>query len=94
MNKNKVWEKFFECECHGEGIMVSAEWYEDLPNHPTIDLAYWNEGYRGNKLSFWLRIRFAWRILRTGRPWHDMIQINKETAKELGEHLLSLGDKK
>ncbi len=89
MNNTKIWEKFFECDCHTEGIMVSGEYHDDLPSHPIIDLAYWNEGYDGRKLDLQRRIRFAWKVLRTGKPWHDMITINKGTAKEIGEFLLS-----
>jgi len=95
----RYWERFFECECAGEGILVSAEYYEELNDsdgleYPEITLAYWGEGFNGRKLSLGQKLRLIWQIIKTGKPWNDMVCLTPEMAKELGEHLVQFSKKK
>lgn len=91
-NEHKAWHKFIECSCHTEGIMVSGEYLQDGDPEPFVDMAYWAEGYDGRKLGFWQRLRFAFHILRTGKPWNDMICLDKKSAEELVWHLVRVFD--
>lgn len=85
------WNKFYECDCHTEGIMMS---YED-DEFATIDLAFFNQSLKLTKqLTFKERIRWCWYILRKGIPWNDMVTLSKKTAKELGRDLLKFSNRK
>jgi len=94
----KVWDKFFECSCHSEGILVGAEWYKELDDselyHPEITVAYWEEGfYTGKKLGLKQKLRYMWHVLVTGKPWNDMVVLDTATARKLGEHLIAFSKK-
>lgn len=80
------WQKFFQCDCGTEGVMLSKEWEDE--DIPLIYMAYWSEGRVKEKLSFFQRLRWSWKILMSGQVWHDMVVLNKKTAQELGIALL------
>lgn len=94
----KYWEKFYQCDCSGEGILVSYEYEDDGLEY--IDLAYWSEGVSCNHtMTFKQRMRWCWQIMIKGKVWNDMVMLNKETAGEIGKTLLTWsmtkkGDKK
>jgi hypothetical protein len=63
---------------------------------PLIDLAFFSNGmnYAKYHLSLWDRIKWSFRILKTGIPYLDMITIDQESANELGQDLLEFSKKK
>lgn len=84
----KVWKKFYQCDCGTEGIATSHEYEED--GLPIMDLAFFNVGFNASKkLSIKDKLRWIWHILIKGEVWTDMVILNKETAKELGEDLIT-----
>jgi len=88
----KMWKKFYECDCAGEGIMIS---YETNDPYPVIDLAFFGYGFNSSKQLNWFhRLRWSWYILRKGLPWNDMVILTQDQAKELGTDLLYFANKK
>jgi hypothetical protein len=90
----KVWERWYECSCHTEGIMIGYDYEEN--GIPLVDLAFFSNGMNYNKyhLSLWDKIRWCLKILKTGVPYQDMITIDQENAGELGKDLLAFSKKK
>lgn len=89
---NNIWRKFYECDCHGEGIMMSYE--NDYDGIPSIDIAFFNHGLKDSReLSFKERIRWCWHILKNGLPFTDMVMINQKEARKLAKDLLKFANK-
>lgn len=87
--KNDIWYKFYECDCHAEGIMLSHEWEDD-------DIAYLAfftncPQYSDNRMRLKDKLRWCWRILSKGMPFTDMMVLNKETALTLAGDLIKFG---
>ena len=83
----KIWNKYYECSCHAQTIMAHFE-EEDK----TVDLAFF-ENYINGRLTLWQRLSFAWKILRTGIPWADMVILDRAEAEALGKDLISFTKK-
>lgn len=88
----EYFEKFYQCSCGSEGIMMSYE--QEKEGVPYVDLAYFQEGFASRKLSFFQKLRWCYHILKTGQPWHDMVLLNQNTAKRLGLDLVKFSEKK
>lgn len=86
-----IWRRFIECECHTEGIMVS---YDDTDPFPNIYLAMFSYGKFGNSLGFREKLRYCWKVLKTGRPFEDEVMLRQDTARELANALLEFANKK
>jgi hypothetical protein len=84
------WKKFYPCDCHGEGVMLSNADFDDGDMNPCIDLAYFRNmpQYCDSTMSFMARLRFAWQILIKGEPFTDMVILKQKTAGELGKDLI------
>lgn len=80
-------EKFImvKCECGSEVIEV-----QHWPEEQQFYFAFWQQGFM-RPLCWRERLRWCWRILRTGNPWGDSIiaseQKTKQIADFLNEHL-------
>ena len=87
MSKSK--REYFECSCLSEGIYVSIETDDELPD--CIDVGFFSYGIGSPKDISWKnRFRHIWRIVTHGQPWNDMITLDKKTAEALGKHLLKI----
>lgn len=65
--------------------------YEDDIVSKEVYLSMFSAGtYRDDRLSFKERIRHAWNIMRTGRPFHDGLILDEKKTKELGHYLLDI----
>jgi hypothetical protein len=86
------WQKFYPCDCQGEGVMLSYVDYDD--EIASIDLAYFanHPQYVDNRMTLYQRLRWCWQILTKGQPFTDMVILNQATAKQLGEDLLKFGN--
>jgi len=93
MQKENLWQKSYECSCHGEMIMMGYE-DDEKDGIPTIDLAFFNYGYSGSVLSFSNRLKWIWQILIKGTPYLDEVMLEQATAKRLGEDLIKFSQKK
>lgn len=75
-------EKFFSCDCHGEGILVGID-----DKEKEVDMAFFSHGEIKSKPSLWERIKYAWYHIRTGKKYQDQVVLNYRKAKELEEFL-------
>ena len=72
-------ERFYvRCACSCSALEVELD--SEIPSY---DISLWLHGYTGHRLRWYDRVRWCWRILRTGRPWTDQITISVEDAHEL-----------
>jgi len=85
--KEKLWTKFYECSCGTEGIMLS----QDDKVEQIRYLAFFAHGFKGRQLGFIQRLRYAFKILKTGLPFEDEVVLDKDTALDLGKDLLEWG---
>lgn len=79
-----VFSEHYDCDCHSEGVIMEYE--DDLP---LAYLGFFNMGFGGRVLAFKDRIRSAFQVLKTGKPYTDMVVLNQEAAKRLGSDLLA-----
>ena len=79
MNK----ELFLKCSCGTHGLQVNHE--DDFCEE--VEFSYWQR-YLDGRLGFKERLRWAWRILRTGNPWADHITLDQEDKEKLINFLM------
>ena len=93
MEDIKVWRKFYECDCGGEGVMLAeSEKEEEYP--AMVTLAFFSHGQFGKyPLPFKEKMRWCWHIIRTGTLFADEVIMRRHRARELGADLLEWSDK-
>jgi len=72
--------KFFLCECYSEGVIVESD-------DDTVDLSFWQTG-ACRRTSLGHKIRHILQVLRTGRPYTDMVVLTPAEAERLGKCLI------
>jgi len=82
MNEQK---KYYSCDCEMELIKIERD--DELGG---IDFSIYVYGTGDNKTSLKDKLRYCWRILKTGRPYGDQIILSFETAKQMAMDLLNL----
>ncbi len=88
-----LWSKFYECDCHDEGLMMSYDTNYD--GIASIDIAFFNMGIdNSRKLTLKKKLRWCWHILLIGIPFTDMVMLNQTEAKRLAKDLLKFANKK
>ena len=80
-NKNIV----VKCDCYGHSIELE---YDSDEND--IELSLWHYGNDGRELNWVERIKWCWRILRTGVPWTDMVILTPEKMDKIVKWYKSL----
>lgn len=84
-----------KCECGGEALEVTYWPNKDCEDE--ICFSYWKEGFY-RPMCWRERLRWCWRILRTGNPWSDSILMYPPQAKQVAdfirENLQQQNDKK
>lgn len=78
----KTTDKFFVCECRGEGILLTK--FEDGFDRE-IYLTVFTQGSYCKAPSFWKRLKFCWWHLRTGKYYDDEIILSFSKAREIAE---------
>ena len=89
---NNIWSKWFECQCHTEGVMLSRIFDEIADEPKTIYLAMFRNGSDG-KLGWKERFRWCLNMLINGRPYLDEVMLDQKTAGELGNALVDFSNK-
>ena len=83
----------FPCDCGTEGIVVVKEAQDEreFDGSPFINLMFFGVGsYSDGRLSWWNRLRWVWKIFRTGNPFEDMVILRSNVAKNMAYHILYL----
>ena len=83
--------EIFKCDCHTEGILVHwDEGFPDCEDSAGVELAFWQMGHNYGGYNWRYRLRHIWRILKTGRPYTDMVMMKPDTAKAFAERILEI----
>jgi len=79
--ENKI--LFLMCDCKSEVLSIEYD-----PEIKMADLAiYENSVSYLNKMSFWQRLRYSWRVLTKGKPFGDQMMLTKEQLKSIKEFI-------
>lgn len=78
--------EIFLCGCAGHCSGIGIEKFEE----DEIYLTLWNRGFQPRMKDWKTKLRYIWNLLFTGTAWADEIVIKNETARQLGEYLLSI----
>lgn len=76
-------EKFFSCDCHGEGILVGVD-----EKNKEVDMAFFSHGEINPKPSLWERFKYALYHIRTGKKYQDQVVLDYKKTKELRDFLI------
>jgi hypothetical protein len=77
LQKNKT--IFIPCGCKSEVLVMEYDHETDI-----LDCAiYENIASYINKMSFWQKIRYCYRVLVHGRPYADQIMLNRKQLKDM-----------
>jgi hypothetical protein len=77
------------CACGGEEISVG--WNKEFPEE--IDMCFWQIGRPSGGRSLTYVLRQIVQLLKEGHPYTDMVILNNEEARKLGQKLIELADK-
>lgn len=77
--------EYYSCDCGVELVKVEKD---DEVNE--IYFSIYSLGTGDNRIPFFLKLRYCWRILKTGRPYGDQIVLSFESAKRMGKYLIDL----
>ena len=72
-----------KCDCSCEMLEIERVNDEFEKN---FYISIWQK-YRDNNMSWPNRIKWAWKIFKTGNLWADSIILSDEKTKELGEFI-------
>lgn len=70
---------FFMCECKSEVFVIE---YDHEIEMADIAIFQTEASYRF-RMPLWLRLRYACRVLFSGKPYADQIMLNKNRLNEL-----------
>jgi hypothetical protein len=78
--KNRT--KFIKCACYGHLLEIEHD-----TEFNQYNLSIWQYGNDVRPLSIKDRIRWIWRLIRTGHLWADEIVLTEAAKKELVDFL-------
>jgi len=71
--------KYIKCSCGSE--LISLEKWDD---DQYIYLSFWERGFKdNNKLTFSERLRWCWKILKSGQPFTDSIVLDSDGMDDM-----------
>ena len=81
--------KWFICDCYTHAIQIDVD-DEEYHNEESrmIFFSFWERAPENQ--SLWERIKYAWKVITTGKYYSDQIVLSKKAAKEIGEYLNTL----
>lgn len=80
MKESKIKKRFFECECHSEGMLVS-KWDDE----EQVNFSFWKQGMNPINMTWRDRMRLIWKILYDGQIYDDEVILSDiETKKLIG----------
>jgi len=83
--------KFYPCEgCGGEGLVFEVN---NFFEEGDVCIALYSIGQYGKQKRFKERLKWCWRILKTGFPWCDQIIFTLPKAKDFAKSILEEIDK-
>jgi len=81
---NKIYRQYIECDCHTHAIQVCT-----MDDEPIISISMWSmcDDQRIDPYGWWFRLKHIWRILTTGHPYEDQINVSGDEAELLVKSL-------
>lgn len=82
-------ERVITCEC-GTHIVIIQEWdhpEESEFNHQSFEMAIFQYGLYNARVSLWRRLRWAWKLIWTGKYFSDEVCMTPEDAKQLADFI-------
>ena len=78
---------YIKCECYSEGI--EFQYFNEDTSDKGFYVNYWKYGIGGrySDVSWWDRIRFAWKLLFKGTLHGDQIILSVKDAKSMKQYL-------
>jgi hypothetical protein len=76
---------FIKCECESEILEIQR--YNCGDNDRGFNVAMWTHGKSSNKMCWRERLRWCWKILRTGDPWNDYAIVSDKNAMKISEYI-------
>ena len=78
-----------KCDCltHALELVYIEDKYDGDNSVKKFELSAWQLMNSDRPLCWRQKIRWIWRILRTGMPWTDMMIISDDKAKEIVEFI-------
>jgi len=73
---------FLKCNCTGHALEIT-KWDDEQD----FEISIWNR-FRDHLLCFNERIRWCWRIIKTGNPWADEVILSAEDALKLSDFII------
>ena len=77
---------YFKCSCGSETLQIERNRYDATECHRDFSFCLWYYSIYGT-LSFYERLRWCFRILKTGNPWADTVILTDNDAKNLAEFI-------
>lgn len=87
-------KKFFECDCGTEGIILDHDDLLKTDLCPLIYISHWMFGnkHSNGSLGFFERLRWAWKIIKTGMAYHDCFVFRPDAIISLGKEMQKVGE--
>lgn len=83
--------KYYECQCYNELLRVCYQ-EDDIPNEnekPVKYISYELAIFEmpTSKMSWLVKLEIIWKLIKTGRIYHDQIILDSKQAEELSKFL-------
>lgn len=69
-----------KCDCYSESLEVIYD-----KEYKEFDFALWTNGHPS--YGWWWRIKYIWKILKTGEPYGDQVCLDVPKAKKLAKFI-------
>lgn len=78
-----------KCECSTCSLEICRieESYDKGEAFKTFEVSVWRLASGDRPLGWKERFRWAWRVLRTGMPWSDMIILSDDNARKVAKFI-------
>ena len=84
---NKQFPSCFEkCVCSSHLLEVQ-KYCDDMIQDEGFYLTIWSCSRQSQIMSWRERLRWIWKIFRTGNPWADSVVISNEQAKHITKYI-------
>lgn len=72
--------RFLKCTDGMEALEFQLD--TEIPEAPLVYVSMWKFGNDVRPLTLWNRLRWIWRIIRTGNPWTDQLVLSHADFKK------------
>jgi hypothetical protein len=84
LNLDVINEKLLLCDCENEVLLLKRFVNDD---YKKIYLSIYTFGQFKKKPNIWMRLKYCWYHLKSGKKYEDQIILDFEKAKQVGEWL-------